>query len=324
MSVCIPPEVLRQCWFLVGPTACGKTDLAVPLAQRLNAEIIALDSMSLYRGMDIGTAKPSLELRRGVPHHMIDVIDPWEEYSVSQYVQRVGVIAEQILHRGRTPLFVGGTGLYLRSVLRGVFEGPPADWELRRRMERMARRSGATALYTRLREVDPGSAARIHPNDLRRIIRALEVFETTGRPLSEWQQQPPLPPDRRPDRVWFLRPDRSWLYARIERRVEAMFAAGLEDEIGRLLELPVPLSRTARQAIGYKELIDAWEAAGTRHLTASQRSDVIRSIQTRTRQFAKRQFTWFNNLPECRPIDVPPGSTPEDTLRLLLDRTAGG
>ncbi len=324
MSARLPSEILRQCWFVVGPTACGKTDLAVQLAQRLDAEIIALDSMSLYRGMDIGTAKPSAELRRRIPHHMIDVIDPWQEYSVSEYVIRAGAIARQILQRRRIPLFVGGTGLYLRSLLRGVFDGPPADWPLRMRYQRLARQSGTRALHARLREVDPDSASRIHPNDLRRIVRALEVFETTGRPLSEWQRHPPLAPHERPAHLWFLRPNRSWLYARIEQRVEAMFAAGLEDEVRRLLELPHPLSRTARQAIGYKELIDAWEEAGTRHLAPQQRSAVIARIQTRTRQFAKRQYTWFNNLPECRPLDVPPQASPEDLARLLVTNAAVG
>lgn len=318
MSRSLSIEDLKRCWFVVGPTACGKTDLAVLLAQRLNGEIIALDSMSLYRGMDIGTAKPPVEIRAAVPHHMIDIIDPWEEYSVSQYVSESEGIVRSVLDRGRIPIFVGGTGLYLRSLLRGVFEGPPADWSLRRQLEETAARAGSAALHARLQQIDPMSARRIHPNDLRRIVRALEVFETTGHPLSQLQQNLPLAPEQRPPNVWFLRPRRDALYRRIDRRVETMFAQGLEEEVRRLLDLPRPLGRTARQAIGYKELIDAWHQTGTQRLSPSQRREVIARIQTRTRQFAKRQYTWFNNLPECRPLDIDADATPKTLLELLL------
>ena len=301
----IPGELLERCWFLAGPTACGKSAVALPLARRLNAEIISLDSMALYRGMDIGTAKPSSEQRADVPHHLIDIIEPHAEFSVAQYLHAAEAACRQIVARGRVPLFVGGTGLYLRAVLRGVFEGPPADQELRRRLEADAAVSGAAALHRRLQQVDPAAAAVLHPNDARRVIRALEVYEVTGQPLSEQQRQPALPPDERPQRVYWLWPPRDWLYDRINGRVEQMFAAGLLDEVRRLLASDRPLSHTARQALGYKEAID--------HLQGRQTLEqAIEQVKTRTRQFAKRQHTWFRNLAECRPIAMSGSETAEE------------
>ena len=204
----VASEILRKCWFLAGPTAAGKSEAAVELATRIDGEIISLDSMSIYRGMDIGTAKPSRELRRVVPHHLIDVLEPHEEFSVAQYVEAAGGSAQEIVARGKTPLFVGGTGLYLRSVLRGVFEGPSADLQLRGELEADALRLSADELHARLRNVDPSAAGRIHPRDVRRTIRALEVHARTGRPLSELQRQAPLPPGERPTHVYWLSPPR--------------------------------------------------------------------------------------------------------------------
>ena len=169
-------EILKQCWFLAGPTAVGKSEVAVELSRRIDAEIVSLDSMSLYRGMDIGTAKPSRQLRELVPHHLIDVIEPHEEFSVAQYVNAASRAAEEIVARQRTPLFVGGTGLYLRSLLRGVFEGPPADPELRSELEAQAARATPEDLHLRLKAIDPSSANWIHPNDVRRMIHALRYL----------------------------------------------------------------------------------------------------------------------------------------------------
>src|SRR5579872_885279 len=169
--------ILKQCWFLAGPTASGKSAAGCELAGLLNAEIIALDSMSLYRGMDVGTAKPDAAAQRRVPHHLVDVLDPHEEYSLAEYVGAAERAAHEIVARGRVPLFVGGTGLYLRGVLRGVFEGPPADWDLRRELEGLARREGNEALHARLRRIDPRLADRLPAADVRRVIRGIEVFE---------------------------------------------------------------------------------------------------------------------------------------------------
>jgi tRNA dimethylallyltransferase len=302
-------DILTQCWFLCGPTACGKSALSLSLAERLDAEIVSLDSMSLYRGMDIGTAKPSLAERSRVPHHLIDVLEPHEEYSLAQYLTAAESACRQIVARGHRPLFVGGTGLYLKGVLRGVFEGPAADWTLRRELDEQLQRDGHVALHRELQAIDPESAARLHPNDARRVIRAIEVFRLTGQPLSELHTQGPRPPGERTPHVYWLSPPREWLYQRINDRVAQMFAQGLLDEVRTLMLSPRALSQTARQALGYKEVIDWFEAAND--LSGSSQSSEVEStaglmdlIQTRTRQFAKRQHTWFRNLEECIPIPI--------------------
>lgn len=305
------PELLRRCWFLAGPTACGKSAVALELADRLRAErgptleMVSLDSMTLYRRMDIGTAKPSAEERRRVPHHLFDILEPSQEFSVAEYLVAAEQACREIVTRGGTPLFVGGTGLYLRSLLRGVFEGPPANDELRQRLESEAARDGAEALHRRLRQVDPGIADRLHPNDLRRVVRALEVVELTGQPMSAQHREESLPLDQRPPNVLWLAPPRDWLYDRINHRVVAMLEAGWLDEVRSLLSEPFPLSHTASQALGYKELIE--HLRGERPL-----AETITLIQTRTRQFAKRQHTWFRNLEECRALPICGHETPEE------------
>lgn len=293
----LPLEILQRSWILAGPTAVGKSAVALELAERLGAEIVALDSMTVYRGMDIGTAKPSREDQARVPHHLLDVIDPHEEYSLAEYLRDAAAACEGIVSRGHIPLFVGGTGLYLRGLLRGLFEGPAADWGIRQELEELERMQGAGTLHKRLQVVDPESAAWLHPNDQRRVIRALEVFEITGEPLSILQQQATLPPEQRPTHVYWLEPPRDWLHERINRRVEVMFSAGLVDEVRALLALPQGLGRSARQGLGYKEVLDHFDGLLTLPAT-------VETLQIRTRQFAKRQHTWFRNLPECaaRPI----------------------
>lgn len=316
-----PTELLRHCWFLAGPTACGKTALSLALAERLDAEIVSLDSMTLYRAMDIGTAKASLAERSQVRHHMIDVLDPHQEFSLAEYLVASETCCREIVDRGKTPLFVGGSGLYLRGVLRGVFQGPMADWTLRHQLEQQAASGGPGSLHRELSRIDPLSASRLHPNDLRRIIRAIEVCHLTGRPLSQQQDQLPKPPAERTPHVYWLSPPRDWLYSRIDARVEQMFEQGLLAEVQRLIESIQPLSRTARQALGYKETID-WIEAG--RLIPGERTrigqeppqELIQLIQTRTRQFAKRQLTWFRNLEECVAIDID-GC---ETLSTLSDR----
>ncbi len=310
-------ELLRHCWFLAGPTACGKTALSLALAERLNAEIVALDSMTLYRGMDIGTAKATLAERSQVPHHLIDVLDPHDEFSLAEYIVAAETCCREIVDRGRTPLFVGGSGLYLRGILRGVFQGPEADWTLRRQLEQQAASEGSESLHRELAQIDPRAAARLHPNDLRRIIRAMEVHRLTGKSLSEQQDQHPKSIAERTPHVYWLSPPRDWLYAHIDARVEQMFERGLLAEVRRLMESTHPLSRTARQALGYKEVIDWIETA---RLAANGRSEfdqrpppeLIRLIQTRTRQFAKRQHTWFRNLEECTSINFDGRETPSE------------
>ena len=302
----------QKCWFLTGPTAAGKSAVAIELAARIQAEIISLDSMALYRGMDIGTAKPTPDERRAVPHHLVDVLEPHEEYSLAQYVEAASRCAAEIIGRGREALLVGGTPLYLKGLLRGVFEGPPADWPLRRCLADQARQNGASWLHDQVAKVDPAAAARLHPNDARRLIRALEVFEKTGYPISTLQKQFDVGRPAAECRVFVLDWPKEMLNARIDRRVDAMFAAGLVDEVHQLLAKPHPLSRTARQAVGYREVIEHLE--GRRNLT-----ETIALVRQHTRQLAKRQRTWFRSLSECRFIPV---SEPLDEAA-LADQIAG-
>lgn len=304
-------EILRECRFLAGPTASGKTAVALVLAERIGGEIIALDSMSLYRGMDIGTAKPSRDEQARVPHHLIDVIDPHEDYSVAEYVSAAGEVCREIVERGRIPLFVGGTGLYLRAVLRGVFEGPAADWEFRRRVERDIDARGPEAVFVELRRIDPASAERLHAHDTRRVIRALEIHHVTGRPASELQQEGPLPVGLRPRFVDWLSPPRDRLHDRINTRVDQMMERGLLDEVRELMDADRSLSRTARQALGYKELIDFLE-------TRCDLAEAVDAIKTRTRQFAKRQCTWFRNLEECTEVSMHGEETAEQLAEILI------
>jgi tRNA dimethylallyltransferase len=303
-----PTELLTQCWFLAGPTAAGKTAVGITLAERIGAEIVCLDSMTLYRGMDIGTAKPTADEQARCPHHLLDILEPHQEYSVAEYLAAAETVCRQIVQRDRTPLFVGGTGLYLRSLLRGVFEGPPANWAIRQRWEAELARQGESWLRDQLAQVDPVTADRLHPRDVRRVIRALEVHEVTGKPLSELQIQPPLPEHLRPQHVYWLSPPRNWLYRRIDDRVVAMAAQGLLQEVLALTRLARPLSRTARQALGYKEILDWLE---TLDPPANELPpEVVSEIQVRTRQFAKRQHTWFRNLEECRAVEITGSETP--------------
>lgn len=287
----LPPTA--HCWYLTGPTASGKTEVGLRLAERLGAEIVSLDSMAVFRGLDIGTAKPGRHERLLVPHHLVDLVDPWDDFSLARYVEIATAAVRDIESRGRTALFVGGTPLYLKSLLRGIFEGPEADWTFRRRWMDQARQHENGWLHEQLRQVDPDAAARLHANDTRRLIRALEVQAITGQPISRLQQQFELTRPAEECRVVVLDWPRPILNERIDRRVEAMFAAGLVDEVRGLLELPQPLSRTARQALGYREVLEHLQ--GARSL-----AETISLVQQRTRQFAKRQLTWLRSLSECR------------------------
>jgi tRNA dimethylallyltransferase len=295
-------SALNQAFILTGPTACGKTALALELCARIGGEVVALDSMTVYRGMSIGTAKPSADERARVPHHLIDVLDPWDSLSVAWWLERATEACAEIVSRGKRPVFVGGTPFYLKALLHGLFDGPPADAALRAQLETEAAAVGNDALHARLREVDAKTAARLHPNDVRRVVRALEVFALTGKPISDWQQSwdtpafagaQTAPPAAIPAVVLEL--PREVLYDRINRRVGAMLEAGWVEEVRALIALPQPLSREARQALGYGELL-AWLETG------GDLNEVADAIRTRTRQFAKRQLTWFRHLPSLVPI----------------------
>lgn len=315
-------DLLRRCWFLAGPTASGKSAVALELAESLNAEIVALDSMTLYRGMDIGTAKPSAADRERVPHHLFDILAPSEEFSVAEFCDAAARVSAEIVSRNRIPLFVGGAGLYLRSLLRGLFAGPAASPAIRTRWQEYCELHGPNRLHQRLAEFDPVTAARLPPEDVRRVIRALEVQELTGRPFSAQQEQGPRPMSERPAAVFWLSPPRSWLHRRINDRVVEMFAAGFIDEVRGLRQQLHAAgecwSHTAAMALGYRE-INRWLDQPVATV-----SDLIPEIQTRTRQFAKRQMTWFRNLEECAeyPIrgDEPPAAIAAGLLAAVKSR----
>lgn len=274
---------------VVGPTASGKSALAVALARRLGGEIVSCDSMQIYRGMDIGTAKPDLSEMQNVPHHLLDIADPAEVFSVGDYVSAANVAVQEILGRGNLPIFCGGTGLYLDAFLRGGLpETPAADPQLRAHLAASASADGGAALYAELAACDPESAAAIHPNNLRRVVRALEVFRLSGIPKSEWDRRSAALPRLYDATVIGLRfENRELLYRRIDARVDAMIDAGLVGETRQLAARGVfTISHTAAAAIGYKELLPY--LAGECDL-----SFAVEQIKTATRRYAKRQMTWF-------------------------------
>lgn len=283
--------------FILGCTGSGKSELAMALAERIGAEIISVDSMQIYRRMDIGTAKPDAADRARISHHLIDIIEPWESFSVAQFVACAWEAIRAIESRGRPILAVGGTALYIKALSEGLFEGPGAHPDIRERLVTEARSQGNDSLYERLRQRDPVTASRVHRNDLRRIIRALEVFEITGRPISElqtqWNDEHPPPESR----FIGLRRNLADQNHRTNLRVRAMLKAGLIEETRALLALERPLSRTARQALGYAEVIE--------YLEGRLRLDEIEEkIKINTRQFAKAQRTWFRRFRHTHWVDV--------------------
>jgi tRNA dimethylallyltransferase len=302
---------LLDCWYLTGSTAAGKSAVGVELALEIGAEIVSMDSMALYRRMDIGTAKPSREERGRVPHHLIDIIDPDEDFSLAQYINAAHRCVEDIKNRSRTVLFVGGTPLYLKGLLRGIFQGPAADWPFRRRLQQEAQQQEPGWLHRRLHKVDPETAARLHPHDARRLIRALEIYHLTGRPISEFQKQFEAGAAAEQCHVYVLDWPREELYGRINRRVSEMFEKGLIEEVRALLSGPKGLGKTARQAVGYREVIEHLQ--GQRDL-----AETVELVQRHTRQLAKRQYTWFRSLCECRFVSISGLSDPNQAARRIL------
>jgi len=292
------------CLVLLGPTASGKTDVSLHLAERMPVEIVSVDSMQVYRGMDIGTAKPAPGVRRRVPHHMIDVVDPEESFSAARFRSMALEAMRGIWARGKLPLLVCGTPLYLKALLWGMFEGPPADPQIRRRLREEAARYGVAHLHARLARVDPDAARRIGPNDLKRIERALEVHELTGIPISRHQAQFNGPP-----RLGYLavglRLNRSALYNRIDRRVEQMMRRGL---LGEVTALRDRLGPQASQAVGYKELL-----AHLRGQVALE--GAVQLIKRNTRRLARHQATWFRHFPGVAWVEVAEDASPAQTAR---------
>lgn len=281
---------------LLGPTGVGKSEVAAELARRLSGEIIAVDSMQVYRGMDVGTGKPPARLRAEIPHHGLDLVEPEEEFDVLRYASAVRPVLESLRRTGRWAVLAGGCGLYLRVLLEGLCEAPGRDPHLRERLRSEGEALGSPALHARLQQVDPDAAGRIHPNDLRRIVRALEVYEVSGRPISRWQRE---------TRPWSeavdgcvrigLTGEREWLYGQIGLRIEAWLSGGWVEE-ARLLHRR-RLSPTAREALGYRELFDHFEGR-TDWATARE------LIHRNSRRYAKRQWSWFRKDPGIRWVRV--------------------
>ena len=272
---------------ITGPTASGKTALSVALAKAFGGEIVNADSMQIYRTMDIGTAKPTLAERQGVVHHLLDVAEPQENFSVARYVELATPCVEDILRRGRLPIVVGGTGLYIDSLLSGRTFAPYPQTGWRQRLTEQAQVQGMEPLLRELERVDPEAAARLHPNDRKRIIRALEVWHETGRTISQHNRETAqLPPRFTALKLALSFHSRQDLWRRIDRRVDLMAAQGLVEEVRRLLERGVDPACTAMQAIGYKELVSALEGERTV-------ADALEEIKLRSRQYAKRQLTWL-------------------------------
>ena len=274
------------CWVLAGPTASGKTALSIRLAKAHGCEIICMDSMQIYRGMNIGTAKPTPEEMEGIPHHLLDVVHPGEPFSVAQYQQLAEQCIGEILSRGHQPLLVGGTGFYLRALRHPMAMGMvTGDETIRRSLEAIAEQTdGRSALHRMLEEVDPDTAARLPVNDVRRVVRALEVYRLTGVPFSRQPSSEKEPPFRY--RVAALTMDRTILYERIERRVDQMMAQGLLEDVRALLNCGVPSDCQAMKAIGYKELVPVVRGEAPLDAAVSQ-------LKQNTRHYAKRQLTWM-------------------------------
>ena len=286
---------------LVGPTAAGKSELALELCERAGAELVSLDSMLVYRGMDVGTAKPGAAMRARVPHHMLDLVEPSERYDVQRFLADLRPRLSDIERRGRRVLFVGGTAFYLKALTHGLFAGPPADLELRARVAARVAAEGGDAAHARLSMVDARAAARIHPNDTRRLVRALEVWEQTGRALSDWQREwgwrPGDEARGRPRRLVGVDRPPAELDARILRRVERMLATGWVEE-ARAIRAGAGFGPSAVQALGYREVLELADGRLTR-------DECRELVARRTRRFARRQRTWYGKFPELRWLDAP-------------------
>jgi tRNA dimethylallyltransferase len=298
--------------FLVGPTACGKSDAAIELAQKIDAEIISADSMQVYRKMDILSAKPELKQQKTIPHHLIDILNPTQEYNVAVFREKALKCIEDIVERKKTPLVVGGTGLYVKAIIHGIFSDGQKDEQLRKDLAKQAKHHGNEFLYARLKKADLEAALKIHPNDLRRIIRALEVYELNGQAISDRQTQVQgLDEDYR-YKIFAIQRERKELYQRIEKRVDLMFDQGLIDEVKSLLGLE--LSHTAAQALGIKQLKGYFDKE-------YDLDHVKQLIKRDSRRFAKRQLTWFRAQKEIiwLPADAQTtaGQIAEEIISLL-------
>ena len=295
---------------LAGPTASGKTALAVALAKALDGEVVSCDSMQVYRRMDIGTAKPTEEEKQGIIHHMLDVAEPWEDFSVSRYCEMASPIIDDILARGKTPIIAGGTGLYMDSLIKGNDFAPFPATGMREKLEKQAEENGMESMLALLASIDPDSAAKLPIADRKRIIRALEVYYETGETITAHNlKTQAIPPKYTPLWLGLDFEDRADLYKRIDLRVEIMLEMGLVEEIRNLLAEGIPPKATSLQAIGYKEFVDALRGNGSLEEAAAQ-------VQQSSRRYAKRQLTWFRRNKQMHWLVRNKNSTNEEILAL--------
>ncbi len=299
---------MKQIICIAGPTASGKTALSIALAKELGGEVVSCDSMQIYKYMDIGTAKPTYEEMEGIPHHMLSVAEPQEDFSVGKYCQMATPVLDDIVARGKTAIITGGTGLYMDALIRGNDFAPYPSTGCREKLEAQADAEGIETIIDQLRQVDPESAERLHPSDRKRIIRAMEVYLETGETITRHNEKTQMLPSRY-DPVWFALEDadRQDLYDRIDRRVEIMLEAGLLEEIRSLLARGIPEKCTAMQAIGYKEFVDA--LAGRSSLETA-----TALVQQSSRKYAKRQLTWFRRNPAIHWLRREKGQTNAEIL----------
>lgn len=289
---------------IVGPTAVGKTDTSIALAKKLQTEIVSADSVQIYQSLDIGSAKPTLLERDGVVHHMLDCVSPYDRFSVSEYVACAKKHIKDLHDQGKTPLVVGGTGLYINGLMYDMHFGEQAaDDEYRQGLEQIAEKEGAEFLHRRLLAIDPKAALKIHPNNIRRVIRALEINRSTGKPLSDFSTEPMLTQDYEVVLIGLMR-DRESLYERINRRVELMFQMGLLEEVKKLKKIGLNDRNQSMQGIGYKEVLAYLEGTFSYE-------EMKASIAQNSRHYAKRQMTWFRRYPTMRWIDITQKTTEE-------------
>lgn len=298
---------------IVGPTAVGKSRIAVEIARRFETEILAADSRQVYCGMDIGTDKPSLESRQGIPHRLIDLVRPDESFNAGLYRRQAVDAIERLYRERRLPLVVGGTGLYVRTLLQGLCGAPPSDREVRARLVEEAREMGPDRFYARLLEVDPATASRLHPRDTSKVIRAFEVYQLSGQPMSEFQQAHGFTERPFSSLVIGLNRERDSLYRRIEERIDWQLAGGLVEETKRLLEG------------GYRRESGAMKGLGYRHIAAYldgeyDRAEMVRRFKRDTRRFAKRQMTWFNREPAIEWIMIKESESVQDTADCITGK----
>jgi tRNA dimethylallyltransferase len=302
---------MKEFLVICGPTAVGKSSVGVELAERLGGEIVSADSMQLYRGLDIGTDKPPPELRSRVPHYMIDVVDPCEGYSAARYEREAGEVIDCLMVEDKLPIVVGGSGLYIRTLINGIFPAPPASAAIRRRLKQESQEKGVPALYERLLSVDPEYARVAAPTNLRRIARALEVFELTGSPFSAWHKRHRSERKARNSFIAGLRRSREDLYRRIDRRVDEMFARGLIDEVQRLCERGYGDSLKDLRPLGYIEVMDYLDG----RIVLEQ---AIQMTKQNSRHYAKRQMTWFRKE-NVNWIDLGPSDEALEALNSIME-----